>query len=373
MQVWKNSLKKYKIGVYKHAERKYYLSSKISSLDRHYSFTYKTDENIFRVKGQEYALTEENRKILLDKIAEFENESSNAFHEYEKVFVNGCSYIYIKKLNKTRYHIFWLEDEELISFKGPLYNFLLDYLLRYYKMYSHITKREGLDKKVYDNIATDFLSINDEYVIALVKYLTNHATKEDVDFINEYDNGDYLLVDREVYGTEDITDIRNVKLNRHGSMFGWRISYELDCKIDGKYYKMKYFPRNIENVLHANCPQEKIKISDELNEKIKVLTGETKENIRTRTLMQLGNFLYEMKKYLSDEQMQKVFADFSKVSLQDLQSLPKCWLDKIDDARLYDWLKCSGLQGDKDVSDYVESIIKNRKERAKNEKVNNQN
>jgi hypothetical protein len=136
---------------------------------------------------------------------------------------------------------------------------------------------------------------------------------------------------------------------------------------------MKYFPSNIEKVLHANCPQVKIKISDNLLEKIKCLTGETENNIRTRKFMQLGNFLYETKKNLSDEQMQKVFADFSNVSLKDLQSLPKCWLDRIDDARLSDWLKCSGLQGDKEASNYVENIIKNRKERAKNEKVNKQN
>ena len=192
--------------------------------------------------------------------------------------------------------------------------------------------------------------------------------------MNTLINGDYLLVDREVYGTEDITDIKNVKLNRRGSMFGWRIHYELECKIENRYYKMKYFPSNLENVLHASCPQVKIKISDNLLEKIKVLTGETDENIRTRKLMQLGNFLYEIKKNLSDEQIQKIALDFSNVSVKDLQRLPKCWLDKIDDARLSDWLKYSGLQGDKEASDYVESVIKIRKERAKeNEKVNKQN
>ena len=96
MQVWKNSLKNYKIGAYNHSEHKYYLCSQINSLDRHYSFTYKTDEDVFMVKGKEYALTEENRKILLDKITSFENEWSNALHEYENIFVNGCSDIYIK-------------------------------------------------------------------------------------------------------------------------------------------------------------------------------------------------------------------------------------------------------------------------------------
>ena len=86
MQVWKNSLKNYKIDVYKHSEHKYYLSSQINSLKREYSFTYKIDEGVFMVKGKEYALTEENRKILLDKIVEFENEWSNAFREYKNVF-----------------------------------------------------------------------------------------------------------------------------------------------------------------------------------------------------------------------------------------------------------------------------------------------
>lgn len=373
MVIWKNSLKNYKIGVYKHGEHKYYLTSQINSLNRHYSFTYKTDEDVFKVKGQEYALTEENHKILLNKIEEFENEWSNAFQDYENIFVNGCSNIYIKKLNKTRYHVFWLEDEELISFKGQMLIFLAQYLARFYKLYSYTTKKEDIDKKVYVNVITDFLSLKDQYVTKLAKYITKQATKEDVEFINEYENGDYLFVDREVYGTQDIADIRKVKLNRQGSMFGWRIYYDLECKIENRYYKMKYFPSNIENVLHANCPQVKIKISDNLLDKIKGLTGETDENIRTRKLMQLENFLYETNKTLSNEQMQKVFADFSKVSLQDLQSLPKCWLDKIDDARLYDWLKCSGLQGYKDASDYVEDIIKNRKERSKNEKVNKEN
>ena len=362
MTVWKNSLKKYKIGVYKHSEHKYYLSSQINSLERGYSFTYKTDEDVFRVKGKEYALTEGNRKILLDKIAEFENEWSNAFREYENVFVNGCSDIYIKKLNKTRYHVFWLEDEDLISFKGPLYNFLVDYLLRFYKMYSHIAKREWLDKKVYENIATDFLSINDEYVIALVKYLTNQATKEDVEFLNEYEKNDRLFVDKKVYDIEDILDVKDIKLNRRGSMFGWRISYEFYGKINGTYHKLQYYPPSCDKpFLMANCAQGKIEITKRLLDKIKVLTGETVENIRTRNLMQLGNFLYCYDSTLSRyslEQQNKVFDQMSKVTLEDLKSLPLHWLKKISKAGLYDWLKCAGYSGDKNANEFVEKLLK---------------
>ena len=50
--------------------------------------------------------------------------------------------------------------------------------------------------------------------------------------------------------------------------------------------------------------------------------------------MQLGNFLYEIKSKWTEEKQQKIFSDFSKVSLKDLQSLPKHWLNKIDEVKI---------------------------------------
>jgi hypothetical protein len=316
------------------------------------------------VKGKEYALTEENRKILLDKIAEFENEWSNTFREYENVLVNGCSDIYIKKLNKIRYHVFWLEDEELISFKGQMLIFLAEFLARFYKLYSYITKKEDVGKKVYDNIITDFLSLKDQYVIKLAKFITNQATKEDVDFINEYENADYFFVERDIYGIDDITDIKNIVLNRRGSMFGCSIYYDLECKIDGRYYKMKYFPSNVESALLATCLQGKIKISPELLEKIKVLTGQTEENIKTLKLLQVNTFLYGDNDGISKrsiEQQNKVFNDLSKVSLEDIKALPKHWQAKLSTPLLYDWLKCAGYSGDTEANEFVENLLKIRK------------
>ena len=48
------------------------------------------------------------------------------------------------------------------------------------RLYSYTTKKEDVGKKVYDNIITDFLSLKDQYVIKLAKFITNQATKEDV-------------------------------------------------------------------------------------------------------------------------------------------------------------------------------------------------
>jgi hypothetical protein len=96
--------------------------------------------------------------------------------------------------------------------------------------------------------------------------------------------------------------------------------------------------------------------------KIKVLTGETEENIKTRSLLQLGNFLYchDISK-LKIEQQNKVFNDLSKVSFEDLKSLPLHWLKKLTKPGLYDWLQCAGYSGDTEANEFVENLLKNRK------------
>ena len=80
--------------------------------------------------------------------------------------------------------------------------------------------------------------------------------------------------------------------------------------------------------------------------------------------MQLGNFLYcydgVITRY-SLEQQNKVFSEMSKVSLEDLKSLPKHWLEKLSKPVLYDWLKCSGYSGDKKANEFVENLLKIRK------------
>jgi hypothetical protein len=147
-------------------------------------------------------------------------------------------------------------------------------------------------------------------------------------------------------------------------MFGWRISYELDCKIDGKYYKMKYFPSNVESILFANCPQCKIEISKELLDKIKVLTGQTEENIKTLKLLQVNTFLYGDNDGISKrsiEQQDKVFNDLAKVSIEDIKALPKHWQAKLSTPLLHDWLRCAGYSGDRKANEFVENLVKNRK------------
>ena len=363
MYVWKNSLKKYKFFKIK-GDSFYFYNGKDQ-------IKFVPKENTIIKGDKSFLLSEDNVIVLLNNVNKslavlLDDEANTVVENF-----NNGKLIY-KRTDKTKYCFMCANNDKITYYETSLEEFLKKF---------DVDTFELLNKSTFSkqNFLAFYESANlngDKYAVCLIDYLSNNVAKDDVAFINEYEGGDRLFVDREVYGIEDITDIKNIVLNRRGSMFGWRIYYELECKIDSKYYKMKYFPSNVESALWANSPQGKIKISDELLEKIKALTGETQENIRTRKLMQLFNFSYEHKDKWTDEKQQQIVSDFSKVSLNDVQSLPAHWLDKIDDARLYDWLKCSGLQDYKEVRDYVDGIINVRKEKAskcQNKKITHRN
>ena len=355
MYVWKNSLKKYKF--YKIQGGSFYFYNGKDQIE------FFPKENTIIKGGKSFLLSEDNAIVLLNNVNKslavlLDDETNTVVENF-----NNGKLIY-KRTDKTKYCFMCANNDKITYYETSLEEFLKNFDVNTFELLTKSTFSKQNFLAFYDSAIQN----GDKYAVCLIDYLSNNVAKDDVAFINEYEGGDRLFVDREVYGIEDITDIKNIVLNRRGSMFGWRIYYDLDCKIDGKYYKMKYFANNVEKELWANCAKGKILISDELLKKIKILTGETQENIRTRKLMQLFNFLYEHKNKWTYENQQKIFSDFSKVSLNDLQSLPAHWLDKIDDARLYDWLKCSGLQDYKEVRDYVDGIINARKEKQANVK-----
>jgi hypothetical protein len=361
-------LKKYKVESFDEETNTWYFCKNIGSYIYYPSnFSFKDDDKTIEKDEKIYDLTEENYQILLDKIKEFKKEVENAIcvrEGFHKAFVDGCENYY-KKIDKTKYQIIAKKENVKIccNFKGELKVYLSELLGRF-KYLSENGKKEVSMEEFLKPLYDSFVEAKDKYAISLFKYLVGTATKKDVDFINEYENADYLFVDREVYGIEDITDIRNIVLNRRGSMFGCRIYYELECKIDGKYYKMKYFPSNVESALWANSPQGKIKISPKLLEKIKVLTGQTEENIKTLKLLQVNTFLYGDNDGISKrsiEQQNKVFNDLSKVSIEDIKALPKHWQAKLSTPLLYDWLKCAGYSGDRKANEFVENLLKKRK------------
>jgi hypothetical protein len=365
MQVWKNSLKGYKIGSYDHSEHKYYLYKELAINRKYYSFTYTEDQNniIEDYDGKEYALTEENRKILLDKTEEFQNEFDNAYHKYEKITVFRSSDYYFKRINLQEYHVFLREDNSVTYFKESLEKILKDCYSRFCGIVSFVSKNdEDFQKKIYEEVINPFLPSKDLYLALMIKYVSNIATKEDVDMLNALDDGNRFFVEKEVYGVEDITDIKNVTLSRRGSMFGYKISYKMEIQIKGKYYTVIYFPHT--DNLKIKSYEGQINLTKEMQDKIKVLTGETEENIRTRKLMQLGNFLYcydgGITRY-SLEQQNKVFNDLSKVSLEDIKALPSHWQAKLSTPLLYDWLKCAGYSGDTEANEFVENLVKTKK------------
>ena len=359
MKVWKNSLKKFELYKIDRKNNKVLFSSneygqKLINFDK--------ANNSIETNGKTYFLSKENEEILTKKLLDFD-EADNCRNLSNCAKFNNYT-IYYTKINKEKYQfVCKLNDDSMIR----IYNTSLKTFLTCFDVGSLM-----FDSNVCSgNIKEDFMPLyksalknGDLYVVYLIDYLDGTATKEAVNYINEYQGSDYIFVDREVYGIEDITDIRKIVLNRCGSMFGFRIYYELECKIDGKYYKMKYFPSNVESALWSNSPQGKIEISKELLDKIKVLTGQTEENIKTLKLLQVNTFLYSDKDGISKrsiEQQNKVFNDLSKVSLEDIKALPKHWQAKLSTPLLYDWLKCAGYSGDRKANEFVENLLKNRK------------
>ena len=358
MQFWKNSLRKYELYKIDKRNKKVLFSSNEYG---HKLINFDKTNNSIEINGKTYFLTEENKEILNRKLFNFEQEDKCRNLSNSAKFNNYT--IYYKMKNKEQYQfVCKLDDESMIR----IYNTSLKNFLVCFDVGSLMFDRDVCS----GNIKEDFMPLyksalknGDAYVVHLIDYLSGTATKEGVEFLNEYEGNDYFFVDRNVYGTEDITDIRNVKLNRFGSMFGWRISYELECKIDGKYYKMEYFPSNVESALWVNSPQGKIEISKKLLDKIKVLTGQTEENIKTLKLLQVNTFLYGDNDGISKrsiEQQNKGFNDLSKVSIKDIKALPSHWQAKLSTPLLYDWLKCAGYSGDKKANEFVENLVKGR-------------
>jgi hypothetical protein len=54
-----------------------------------------------------------------------------------------------------------------------------------------------------------------------------------IDIINEFEDNDILFVDKEIYGVNDIIEIKDIKLGAR-SMFNTKTWYIFKIKVDGK-------------------------------------------------------------------------------------------------------------------------------------------
>jgi signal peptidase I len=96
-------------------------------------------------------------------------------------------------------------------------------------------------------------------------------TKKDIDIINEFEDNDILFVDKEIYGVNDISEIKDIKLGAR-SMFNTRTWYIFKIKVDGKDYTAIYYPEK-PNKIRVNNHKIFIKITDELVNNLTMLLG----------------------------------------------------------------------------------------------------
>lgn len=347
---YKNSLKKYKVNCV--IDGNVYFSADAYGLR---TVRFNDKDNTVEINGKVFTTTKENITYLKAKEDAFIKDLNSAKKQedgfYKASFGDGA--IYYKKLDKFNYQFIVVDGLTIYNYQTTLRDFLNCFNAESFRYDFHNQFNKEKLLPLY-NLA---MENKEEYIVRLIDFLSKDVKKEDVDFLNDYENNDILYIDKKVYGVEDIADIKDVMLFRHGSMFGYRISYKMKVKIGDKYYPVLYFPHS--DNLKIKSSEGQINLSEEMIGKIKVLTGETEENIKTRSLLQLGNFLYchDISK-LKIEQQNKVFNDLSKVSFEDIKALPLHWLEKLSKPQLYDWLQCAGYSGDKKANEFVENLLK---------------
>ena len=165
-----------------------------------------------------------------------------------------------------------------------------------------------------------------------------------------------------VCGVEDISAIKEIRLENRITMFRRSSYYYIKVVIDGKEDLAYWSPYM--KALDLLNHKKKVAISDELHEKLKRETGETEEQKQVRQALQLENVTYRDKDRFSRLPISKqneVLAQIGTVSFDDLKSLPAHHLARLTAAHLYDWLHCAGYQNTAEAVEFVENLVKNKK------------
>lgn len=358
MVIWKNSLKNYKL--YKVKNETYYFVYKYQNMK-----VYQVDlhSKTIKVDDKTYLLSEENLQYVKSQIKAFyEKKVAKAISkDGYNIAEFKAGYLYYKNTGKANYSFVCItKDCVYFNYELPFKYFLENFDVDTFDFGNGGTYRNYLLEKwkQFLPLLNSAKEANYEYIVSRLNYNSYNFTKNDVDVINKVENNDILFVDKEVYDVNDITEIKDIKLGAR-TMFNARLWYIFKIEVDGKDYTAFYYPEN-PNKIRVNFHKIYIEITNELANKLKTLLGENEKDLKIRTLMQLGNFHYTYKNKWTTEKTSKVFSDLSKVSLQDLKSLPKHWLYRIPDCEFYDWLQCAGLIEDKEANCFIESIVKAR-------------
>lgn len=387
MRFWKNSVKganlSHMLGGYYYFVDPYSLVTNELVWDGRYRF-YRCPKNddIF----DEWETSKENIDIMLAKIDEFKREFENAKAEKDgfiAVRFNNNSVLYYKHIEKALYHFILVDDE----FHERMYNpkttptqflskfcpLILSYTREKSEEYDEEDETKEVrvseaDKELFASEHSPFYASakkHDQYLSAEMDYFCGNVSKETVQTINTVRKTPVFFVEKAIYDIDDIAKIEDIERGRM-SFFNRATYYRLKVQIKDRLYQAEWWPTAQE--LRMNCYEQRIKISDALHEKIEILTGETKEQRKTRELLQLENYLYGYKDGLSRlpiEKRNEIFEKMGQVSFEDLKALPKHHLKKLSVAHLYDWLHCSGNTGNSEAVAFIEDLAKTRKENDK--------
>ena len=363
MKVWKNSVKKAKLS---HVKSNFYyfmhLGNGATYLLRqdlqgayHFEICSSRDDAF-----DEWETTQENIDELVTKINAFKEIFEAAKQEKDgfiAVVLSDAATLYYKREHKDVYRFILENGVHVYHRKAPAREFLHAFEFMLLSL-CNLQEDEfvGEQSPLYVSAKK-----HDEYLAAAMEYFVGKATKQTIAVLNRTQKSPIFFAEKEIYDEADVTEITDIQRGKV-TFFNRRAHYHFNVCIGGVFYEAAW--RQFEQELTMRCQGGTVKITERLHEKLKVLTGETSAQYKTRALLQLENYLYCSKDGISKlplEQRLKILNDLSQVRFDDLKALPTHHLARLTLAQLYDWLHCSGNMGNPDAIAFVENLAKLRK------------
>ena len=363
MRFWKNSVKKAKLS---HVKSNFYYfmhsgngATYLLRQDLQGAYHFEVGSS-YGDAFDEWETTQENIDELVAKIAEFKKIFEEAKQEkggFIAVRLGESATLYYKHEQRERYHFLLENGAHVYCRKVSAREFLHAFKPMFLSV-CMLREDEFVGGKspLYVSAVQ-----HDEYLAAEMEYFVGKATKQTIAVLNRTQKSPIFFAEKEIYDEADVTEITDIQRGKV-TFFNRRAHYHFNVCIGGVFYEAAW--RQFEQELTMRCQGGTVKITERLHEKLKVLTGETSAQYKTRALLQLENYLYCSKDGISKlplEQRLKILNDLSQVRFDDLKALPTHHLARLTLAQLYDWLHCSGNMGNPDAIAFVENLAKLRK------------
>ena len=247
-------------------------------------------EDVCVIGGEKfYRLTAEQARRFKDVEAEFQRDYSAAKRGEAGFFcaLKDGETRYARRLPDWRYQfIAERPNGDVVQLKTSIADYLkgdwLDRKICFPDSNGGLHEWRAAEEHFYRREADLLQRTSDDYLTYEVKYLSDLATKDEVDFLVRSDGKPRFFKSKEVYGTEDIAvcGIRRIL----PTFFNRSEKYWLTIRAEGGVYGALYYPRCSYVDVHSEGKVTRCIVTEEMRDRI---DGQIKSGgLQTQTLIQ---------------------------------------------------------------------------------------